>query len=227
MKLTVLGKYGPFPPAGGATSGYLLRHGDTAIALDLGSGTLARLQQHVPLSALDAVVLSHLHLDHIADLLPLVYALGGKTLNLYLPMFDSPQYDLIASFDCFHLIPIFDRREIRVKDVGLTFCQMQHPVESYGVCVEGGGRKLFYSGDTVFHDKLIPCAASSDLLLLDCAQPSDHKGAPHMTLSEGALIARTTGKRVLATHVHPLYSPYAEAKTLGLEVAEEGASYSI
>ena len=46
MELTVLGKYGPYPKAGtGAASGYLVSDGGVNLALDMGSGTLARLQQ--------------------------------------------------------------------------------------------------------------------------------------------------------------------------------------
>ena len=49
MKLTVLGKYGPYPPVGGATSGYLLQSKNQNVLLDLGAGTLARLQEKVSL----------------------------------------------------------------------------------------------------------------------------------------------------------------------------------
>lgn len=38
MKLTVLGKYGPYPAVGGATSGYLLETGKASFVLDMGSG---------------------------------------------------------------------------------------------------------------------------------------------------------------------------------------------
>ena len=52
MKLHLLGINGPFPESGGATSGYLLRSGDTAVQLDLGAGTLAPLTALYPPAAM-------------------------------------------------------------------------------------------------------------------------------------------------------------------------------
>ncbi len=68
VELTVLGCSGSFnaPPAG-PCSGYLLRHGSTAIWMDCGNGTFAHLQEHVAVEDLDAVVITHEHPDHCAD----------------------------------------------------------------------------------------------------------------------------------------------------------------
>ena len=56
MELTVLGCSGSFgaPPAG-ACSGYLVRHGATAIWMDCGNGTFSHLQEHIAVNDLDAV----------------------------------------------------------------------------------------------------------------------------------------------------------------------------
>ena len=75
MKLTILGKYGPYPAAGGACSGYLIEQGSTRVLIDCGNGVLSRLQQVCKIKDLSAIVLSHLHSDHMADMLVLRYAL--------------------------------------------------------------------------------------------------------------------------------------------------------
>jgi hypothetical protein len=96
MKLTVLGKYGPWPAAGGACSGYLVETEDVRLMLDCGCGTLGRLQQHCRLEALDGIVLSHLHPDHMGDIPALRYALphyvGTGLMEARLPVFlpDAP-----------------------------------------------------------------------------------------------------------------------------------------
>ena len=59
MQLTILGNSGPYPAPGGACSGYLLSQGDTHVLLDCGLGVLARLQEHISLGALSALVLTH------------------------------------------------------------------------------------------------------------------------------------------------------------------------
>ena len=75
MRLTILGNNGPFPAPGGACSGYLVESdsGETRILLDCGTGVLAHLTQLTPDIHLDAVVLSHLHYDHMSDMLPMHY----------------------------------------------------------------------------------------------------------------------------------------------------------
>lgn len=72
MRLTAVGTSGSFPGAGNAASCYLLTWvaggRDWAVVLDLGSGALGALQEHIDPSRLDGVVLSHLHPDHCLDM---------------------------------------------------------------------------------------------------------------------------------------------------------------
>ena len=75
MQLTILGNSGPYPAPGGACSGYLLSQGDTHVLLDCGLGVLARLQEHISLGALSALVLTHLHFDHVSDAFDLAIAM--------------------------------------------------------------------------------------------------------------------------------------------------------
>ena len=57
MELTVLGKYGPYPKAGGgAASGYLVKNGGDSLLLDMGSGTLSRLLSSVDLKNLGGIL---------------------------------------------------------------------------------------------------------------------------------------------------------------------------
>ena len=90
MKLTILGNNGPYPAPGGACSGYLLSSdsGDTRILIDCGTGVLCRLMDECPPEALDAVVLSHLHFDHMSDMLPMQYALQFSRRATALPVLE-------------------------------------------------------------------------------------------------------------------------------------------
>ena len=74
MKMTVVGFWGGFPEAGEATSGYLFEHDGFRLLVDCGSGVLAQLQKYITPSDIDAVVLSHYHHDHVADIGVLQYA---------------------------------------------------------------------------------------------------------------------------------------------------------
>ncbi|MFS8049845.1 MBL fold metallo-hydrolase [Rhizobium sp. BR 314] len=91
--LTVLGSSGGFPISGFACSGYLARVAGQSLLLDCGPGIAGALIGADAKAGIDGVVISHLHSDHVLDLIPLGYALmtewltDGRTepVPLYLP----------------------------------------------------------------------------------------------------------------------------------------------
>jgi ribonuclease BN (tRNA processing enzyme) len=91
MKLTILGGSAAGPAAGQGCSGFLLQDDETAIVIDLGPGTLHELKRHIDVRTVDALVLSHPHLDHTLDIGALRYSLMyapsklDRPLPLYLP----------------------------------------------------------------------------------------------------------------------------------------------
>src|SRR5690625_2660784 len=74
MKVTIIGFWGGYPAAGGATSAYLVEEKDFKLLVDAGSGSLSKLQKYINISDLDAVIVSHYHHDHVADIGVLQYA---------------------------------------------------------------------------------------------------------------------------------------------------------
>src|SRR5207248_11124749 len=72
VKLTVIGCSPAWPNAGGAQSGYLVE-GDGRLLLDCGPGVLARLRATDGWPRVDAVVITHFHLDHWGDLVPWIF----------------------------------------------------------------------------------------------------------------------------------------------------------
>ena len=75
FELIVLGSASPYPRPGAPCSGTSCAATAPSVWLDAGPGTLAALQEHTALTEVDAIWISHLHADHVADLLPAVYAL--------------------------------------------------------------------------------------------------------------------------------------------------------
>jgi ribonuclease BN (tRNA processing enzyme) len=210
MELTVLGKYGPYPVAGGATSGYLLKAGNTKLLLECGSGVLSRLLAHLSLDRLDAIVISHLHSDHIADLLILRYALQFikmPPLKIFLPNRPYAEYDMLKGSGAFELIPVTDGLRAKLGDVELEFWEMTHPVPSFGVRIASEGTTLAYSGDTNLNQRLPHFFNGADTALVDAGLMSFEKtgpAAPHLTAKEiGELFAKTSCKQVLLTHINP------------------------
>jgi ribonuclease BN (tRNA processing enzyme) len=83
MRLTVLGGCGAWPTAGLACSGYLVEHDGFRVLIDPGYAVLPRLLQVIGATEVDAVLVSHGHPDHCADLNPLLRArvLGTRVLG--------------------------------------------------------------------------------------------------------------------------------------------------
>src|SRR5215468_7705237 len=72
MKLTVVGCSPAWPNPGGAQSGYLVE-GSGRLLLDCGPGVLPALRIPGGWPDLDAIAITHFHLDHWGDLVPWVW----------------------------------------------------------------------------------------------------------------------------------------------------------
>ena len=93
LKLEIIGCSGGAPEPGGACSCYLVQGGGATVLLDCGPGALPRLAKRVAPEAVDAIILSHMHQDHVLDLLPYTRVLqragalntGGPRVKLLAP----------------------------------------------------------------------------------------------------------------------------------------------
>ena len=91
MRLTVLGSSGGYPAPGNPSSGFFLEHGAAKLWIDAGNGTFAELQRLAHFTGIDALVLSHVHADHCADVFPLHVAIRyGEHAGLRLPLYCPP-----------------------------------------------------------------------------------------------------------------------------------------
>ncbi len=215
MKLTVLGKYGPFPYPGGACSGYLVESGNIRIVLDMGSGTLSRLLSVIPSFNIDAILLSHLHSDHCADMFILRYMLeqtkirerGGIHLPISVVSPITPEYEYrqLSASGVFDITAASDGRKMKIGDMSISMYRTMHPVPTYAYLLEHDGRSLFYTGDTGYFDRLTEYAANASLLLADtCFLSADKttETAPHLTAYEAGRLARDANvNKLICTHI--------------------------
>ena len=214
MYLTILGNNGPFPAPGGACSSYLLESdsGETKLLIDAGTGSLARLMDIARPDTLDAVVLSHLHFDHMSDLLPMQYALQFSARKRPLPVFHRRRPERVrALLECPYY-DLFDHEDIAVGEMRLRFIPAVHPVEGSCVAVEGDGAKFVFTGDTNLDPALELFADGCDLLLADAglSRADWTEKKPHLSASHcGALARDVRAGALLLTHLNPLYDPQA------------------
>lgn len=245
MRLTVLGAYGSFPGADGACSGYLVEAEGVRLLLDSGNGVLSRLQRYCRVEELDAIIVSHLHFDHMADLLVLQYGLGTKKLleeafeqmPLHLPATPEDVVRLLDHQDVFAKTFIRDGMLAQIGRLTVSFTRMEHPAESYAVGIKEGGKKLVYSGDTVYNPGLVDAAQDADLFLSESTGLQGGHALsdefPHMTARLAAEIAGEAGaRRLLLTHYWyeiPREEYLAEARAVfpSAELAEELVTYEV
>lgn len=204
MRLTVLGKYGPFPAKGGACSSYLIEDDETKILLDLGSGAFSRLRSLIKPNDLDAVVITHFHYDHCSDLGVMQYALQAERVPL-LKVFSLPadRFSFDAPYEWNEAVV---GEQVQIGSIRLQFYPAKHPVPCIGVKVTSvNGASLFYTGDTAFFEELAGYAMDSDILLADtCLLRHDPKvdKPAHMTAQEvGDLAKKAKVKKLLCTHI--------------------------
>lgn len=237
LSVTILGSTGSYPGVDGACSGYLVRSTSTTVWIDAGSGSLANLQRHVDLLDVDAVVLSHEHPDHTADLagfyVACKYYRHRERIPVYAPagVADTVYYsgDPIAWHD------VTDGSQVEIGGLALRFSRTDHPPETLAVRVDGEGRSLGYSADSGPAWSLSSLGPGLDLALCEATYLSDSEGkAQHMSARQAGRSGREAEVgRLVLTHQQPGLDPEAvraegaEAFGADVELATVGAVFHV
>ncbi|MCU1449104.1 MAG: metal-dependent hydrolase, beta-lactamase superfamily [Acidimicrobiales bacterium] len=213
LTLTVLGCSGTYASPGGACSGYLVGDGATTVWVDAGSGTLANLQHHVPLDGVDAVVLSHEHPDHWADLEGFYnvcrFVTGREGMPVYAPAgvkthtYNEDESPYLVWHD------VTDGSRVAVGGLDFTFSRTDHGPETLAMRVDAGGRSLGYSADTGPAWSLAALGSGLDVALCEATFLQDQEGvAQHLSARQAGESARAAGTgRLLLTHLWPTVDP--------------------
>lgn len=246
MRLRIIGSNGGFSLPGRAASGYLVDHDDTVIWLDCGSGTFMSLP--IDPWTIDAIVVSHRHVDHCGDLLAAFHAFGYSTrprtgVPVYAPYgvldaavgFVDPDDDH-PFWKVFEFSEVGDGDEVKVDSISLSFALADHSVPDVATRFEVDGRSLVYSGDTRRGDweRIV---TGADVFLCEATyqgEPGTHDFPYHLTASEAGEIASDgdVGELIL-THISSSVDPtvsVTEAQTAyqgKITVAQPGESHEV
>ncbi|MCA9876673.1 MAG: MBL fold metallo-hydrolase [Thermomicrobiales bacterium] len=232
MEVTVLGGSAAGVSPGQGCSGYLVAHQGTRIVLDLGPGTLPELRLHTDYRTLDAVVLSHLHLDHMLDVFALRYALAYNPVGAPapVPLWVPPGgiaflteaarvfagADGAASFYDVFVVNEYDPSEpLALGSLTLRFHPTVHYVPCWAIRASiTDNTALFYTADTGPTADLLPLAIGASLVIAegtatgDSDEPLAARG--HLTPTEAARLARDAGaEMLLLTHLWAENDPNA------------------
>lgn len=257
MRLVVVGCSGSVSGPESASSSYLVQadEGDrtTSVLLDLGSGAFGQLLRYAKPEDVDAVLLSHLHADHVVDVAALEVYLryGPGAPHAPMPLW-GPEgtCDRIVqiSGEPSEGAPAFDThawrqgQPIRIGPLVIEPFPVWHPVPAFALRITGpaedgsGTRTLVYTGDTDACDGVAAAAAGADLLLAEAAfeEDRDEVRGIHLTGRRAGELATSAGvQRLLLTHIPPWTSREkvrAEACTAyggPVDLAAPGATFAL
>lgn len=218
MKLTVIGCSPAWPNPDGAHSGYLLE-GPGSLLLDCGPGVLARLRSRGGWPSVEAIAITHFHLDHWGDLVPWVwgsfYWSGEPPTGpeLWVPRGGRR---ILAHFgEALGFADMFERvftiSEYQpggpFEAAGFTVTAQRLPhygIEAHGFRITDGAATLAYSGDSAPCDELSELARDADVFLCEATLASgESDGGPrgHLALDEArAAYAGSGAKRLVVIH---------------------------
>lgn len=218
MQLTILGSAASYAGPDQACSGYLIEHEGTTLMLDCGNGALANAGHVTDVTSIDAVLVSHTHTDHFADLFALEAALRFApegplgSLPVYLPEgLWERMLALLPATGAAHLAEAFEPHVLRAGET-LTFDDLNvtvHPVDhdgpAFAFAIDGPDGRLVYTGDTRPTEAVRAAVADCDVLVVECTLPAEYAGrGPHLTAAEAGAIARDSGAELLVlTHLWP------------------------
>ena len=213
LKVTMLGTGVGIPQPGRSQAAVLMENSEPLL-FDCGAGTLLRLDQAgVPLAPLDTVVLTHLHLDHVSDLLALANAryLSGQTglvifgpqgTDLWFRLLQSAYPNLEKMQFVVHELSPMDSFSIKGFDIFAE--EARHSVTALAYRLEAEEKVVVYSGDTEPSARVAALAEGADLLIHECSFPEPFDVTNHSTPLKLGNVLRCQGvKRVVLTHLYP------------------------
>jgi ribonuclease BN (tRNA processing enzyme) len=196
----------------------------TQLVLDLGPGTLQELRRHTDFRTLHAVIVSHMHVDHVLDLLALRHALAYNPLPAPAPVpvwLPPGGADLLAQatapfdacdepgrFAATVKVAEYDPAQpLTIGDVVVTFAPAKHYLPAWAIRVQTpAGLALGYTGDTGPAAALAEFFAEVHVLVAEAtllepgARPRNERGS--LTAAEAGELAVAAGVDILVlTHM--------------------------
>ena len=242
MRLTVIGSSPAWPNPGSAHSGYMLDAEGSRVLLDCGPGVLGRLRESEMWPQVDAIAITHFHLDHWGDLVPWVWGSFYLATNGPVPKpalwvqpggtaFLTALGERLGFPDMFertfHLDEYGPDTPFEVGKLTVTATRVPHyTLQTYAFRVESDSHVLTYSGDSAPSQELVDAARDVDLFVCEATLlRGELDGQPrgHLSLEEAIEAYEASGaKRLLVTH-RPCELPAPE----GYELAYDGLELDV
>jgi len=224
MQLIVLGSGCSVPQRKRSSPAFWLETSAGTILLDMGADATHRMaEEQLPWPDLDAIWISHFHLDHLAGLAPFLFSTKWspqtQTRTKPLSVFGPPGLsDLVHKFNDVNNYRFFEQAfPLRIVEVeaGAQFEMLQnvrgstlstpHTKESLALkLIDQDGRSIVYTSDTGISAELSSFAAGVDVLLMECSFRRNKPLPTHLELAEAMRLATECEPgRLVLTHFYP------------------------
>ena len=249
MRLTVLGSTAGAPTRTNPASGYLVQDGATSVWMDAGTGTFMEMARLVDPGQLDAVIISHVHVDHRSDLFGLYGYLafgpsGDVPITVYVPRGGAAHLAAFANASDEHvfnvvldIVEVAPGDSVEIAGISVVFGQAVHPVEALVSRLETADASLVYSGDTGPGGDLLELSGGASALLCEASMVGIRDEGTyeyHLTAAESGEIAAWSGAdRLILTHIGALMDPQQSLDEAGgtfggpIDYAAQGTVFEI
>ncbi len=253
FEIIILGSGTIVPSLQRSPCSVLIKIDTTQLVLDTGPGTIHRLlESGTSIFEISHICYSHFHPDHIAELVPFLFATKypNSTLQQH-PLVITGGQGFLKFYNGLQAVfgewmqpenqwikliespPDFQHYPYRHFE--LQTAPMAHHPESLAYRIQlADGRSLVYSGDTDFCEELITLAHETDLLICECSTPDGMKIANHLIPSlAGTIATKARVKKLVLTHLYPecekvdLIAQAKQAYTGPIVVAEDLMRFNI
>lgn len=236
--LSVIGCTAGSPSECGPASGYLVRTPTTTVLVDCGPGVVAALARSGTIADLDAVLVTHEHLDHCGDLITLAYHRAFPVKRPPLPLY-APEsvgatlagiervfgIDTLPTLrrpltDQLPLHPVEPGTSMEIGDLVVETLRTKHPVPT--IALRFPGLALVYTADAALNDDLVGFADGAGTLLAEATYVTrdgqDFETHGHMSGQDaGELARRGSVRRLVLTHL----SDFSQASATIAEARRE------
>jgi ribonuclease BN (tRNA processing enzyme) len=220
-ELILLGSGTGIPSLKRASPGFIVLSDKTQIWIDSGPGTLRKmLELGVTYQDPNLLLYTHLHPDHTADLVPILFAckygdsprkkdllcMGGSGFKSFFEKLEELYGSWIEPQSYQLTIKEITGEAMLYRDLKIFSKPMAHIFGSVGYRIEfKDGKSIAVSGDTDYCQNIIDLAFEVDLLVLECSFPDGKKVEGHLTPSlAGRIGMESHCRKLLLTHLYPV-----------------------
>lgn len=225
FELIIIGSGTGIPSLRRASPAFFLISERAKVLIDSGPGALRKmLEEGITYQDMDVILYTHIHPDHVSDLVPILFAskygelprkkdllcMGGPGFKSYFEKLNKLYGSWIEPQTYSLTVNEISKEAISYLDIKISSKPMAHISESLGYRIEFiDGKSIAISGDTDYCQNIIDLAYGVDLLILECSFPDEKKKEGHLTPSLAGRIARESHcKRLLLTHLYPICDQY-------------------